>query len=77
MPVMRSEKRRSSSGSPEKEERRVRRMSPGGYEDPSKEQRRGNRKAQGSGISPSGNSSRDQSEEIKKRNKRKVAIDFF
>ena len=73
MPVMQHEKLRSSSGSPGKEERSIRRMSPGGHEDSSKEQRRNNRKPQVSGRSPRGNSSREQSEDTKKRNKRKVS----
>ena len=71
------EKQRSSSGSLGKEERRIKRMSPGGYEESSKEQRRSNRKPLESGRSPSGISSREQSEDTKKRNKRKVSSLFF
>merc|ERR1712088_910359 len=44
MPVLQHEKRRSSSGSPGKEERRIRRMSPDEYEDSSKGRRGRNRK---------------------------------
>ena len=72
MPVIRNDKRRSSSVSPEKEERRVRRMSPGGHKDSSLEHKGSDSKAHGSLRSPGRKTSMDRSEERKKRNKRKV-----
>ena len=75
MPVIRNNKARSGSPTPEKEERRIRRMSPDEYEDSSKGRRGRNRKMQDRKGSVSQTSSREPSEdkEIKKRRKQKVS----